>query len=85
MTRFSKDSTPRTTEDRPLVMCGHEYCHSKALIHVDGEGNLCREHYDNHHMSEALKWNAKNRLDTVEKRKAFVSRMIRPTIAGMAA
>jgi len=64
---------------RDFVKCEIGYCHGSAILTAD-KLNVCREHYDNFNASEALKWNHKMGLDTVDKRKDFVSANIRTTI-----
>ncbi len=75
----SKNSTAEST-DREFFNCTSKECHSPATFRVFNN-NFCREHYDNHHHSIALKWNSDRGLDTVGKRKSFVSKNIRPTIS----
>ena len=62
-------------DQRQVVICQHSYCHSPAMSVIDNK-NVCREHYDNHHHSEALKWNAVQGLDTVDKRKEYVNKAL---------
>jgi len=66
-------------ESRPFVNCSVGSCRGSAILVVN-KLNVCREHYENFHTSEALKWNQKMGLDTVDKRKDFVSTNIRQTI-----
>ena len=75
----SKNSSVEST-DRDVFNCTSGQCYSRAMFRVFNN-NYCREHYDNHYHSIALKWNADNGLDTVEKRKNFVSKNIRTTIS----
>lgn len=75
----SKNSLVEST-DRDVFNCTSGQCYSRAMFRVFNN-NYCREHYDNHYHSIALKWNADNGLDTVEKRKNFVSKNIRTTIS----
>ena len=74
-----RSSTVDST-DREFFNCTSGQCHSPAMFRVFNN-NYCREHYDNHYHSIALKWNADNGLDTVEKRKSFISKNIRTTIS----
>jgi len=64
---------------RDFVRCQIGSCHGSAIL-TASKLNVCREHYDNFHTSEALKWNLKMGLDTVDKRKNYVSTNIRQTI-----
>jgi hypothetical protein len=64
---------------RDFVRCQIGSCHGGAIL-TASKLNVCREHYDNFHTSEALKWNLKMGLDTVDKRKDYVSTNIRQTI-----
>ena len=75
----SKNSLVEST-DRDVFNCTSGQCYSRAMFRVFNN-NYCREHYDNHYHSIALKWNADNGLDTVEKRKSFISKNIRTTIS----
>lgn len=75
----SKNSLVEST-DRDVFNCTSGQCYSRAMFRVFNN-NYCREHYDNHYHSIALKWNTDNGLDTVEKRKNFVSKNIRTTIS----
>lgn len=79
MMKSRQDSATHVSESREWIPCAMASCRDKAMSRI-GEKNLCREHYDNHHMSDSLKWNAKMGLDTVDKRKDFVSKTIRLTI-----
>jgi hypothetical protein len=64
---------------RDFVKCQIGSCHGSAILTVN-KLNACREHYENFHTSKALKWNHTRGLDTVDKRKDFVSSNIRTTI-----
>ena len=75
----SKNSLVEST-DRDVFNCTSGQCYSRAMFRVLNN-NYCREHYDNYYHSIALKWNADNGLDTVEKRKNFISKNIRTTIS----
>ena len=75
----SKNSSVEST-DRDVFNCTSGQCYSRAMFRVFNN-NYCREHYDNHYHSIALRWNADNGLDTVEKRKNFISKNIRTTIS----
>lgn len=75
----SKNSLVEST-DRDVFNCTSGQCYSRAMFRVFNN-NYCREHYDNHYHSIALKWNADNGLDTVQKRKDFISKNIRTTIS----
>ena len=75
----SKNSLVEST-DRDVFNCTSGQCYSRAMFRVFNN-NYCREHYDNHYHSIALKWNADNGLDTVQKRKDFISKNIRITIS----
>ena len=75
----SKNSSVEST-DRDVFNCTSGQCYSRAMFRVFNN-NYCREHYDNHYHSIALKWNADNGLDTVQKRKDFISKNIRTTIS----
>lgn len=68
-----------TEKVRDFVRCQIGSCHGGAMA-VAGKSNVCREHYDNFYTNEALKWNLKMGLDTVDKRKDYVSTNIRQTI-----
>lgn len=75
----SKNSLVEST-DRDVFNCTSGQCYSRAMFRVFNN-NYCREHYDNHYHSIALKWNADKGLDTVQKRKDFISKNIRTTIS----
>ena len=75
----SKNSLVEST-DRDVFNCTSGQCYSRAMFRVFNN-NYCREHYDNYYHSIALKWNADNGLNTVEKRKDFISKNIRSAIS----
>ena len=79
-TNNTSRSLPVESIDREFFNCTSDKCHSHSMFRVFNN-NYCREHYDNHHHSIALKWNFDHGLDTVEKRKSFVSKNIRPAIS----
>ena len=68
-----------TEEVRDFVRCQIGSCHGGAMA-VAGKSNVCREHYDNFYTSEALKWNSTMGLNTVDKRKEYISNKIRGVI-----
>ena len=76
---YNQRSNNELEKARDFVRCQIAACHGSAILTVN-KLNVCREHYDNFHTSEALKWNQKMGLDTVDKRKNFMSTNIRKTI-----
>ena len=77
---YNQKSNNELEKARDFVRCQIGSCHGSAILTVNKLTNVCREHYDNFHTGEALKWNLKMGLDTVDKRKDFVSANIRQTI-----
>ena len=77
---YNQKSNNELEKARDFVRCQIGSCHGSAILTINKLTNVCREHYDNFHTNEALKWNLKMGLDTVDKRKDFVSTNIRQTI-----
>ena len=77
---YNQKSNNELEKARDFVRCQIGSCHGSAILTINKLTNVCREHYDNFHTGEALKWNLKMGLDTVDKRKDFVSANIRQTI-----
>jgi|LakMenE18May11ns_1017448.scaffolds.fasta_scaffold9327397_2 hypothetical protein len=65
------------------INCSYRNCPNNAIVSYATTGQLCREHYDNHWQSEALKYTHKMGLDTPEKRMAYVKNYIRVIISGV--
>lgn len=81
-----KTSRNDAGQERELVLCDHNDCPSPAILTIERGVKLvsvCREHYDEHHTIQALKWNLYAGLDTVEKRRDFIKNRIRQVISGM--
>ena len=76
---YNQRSNNELEKARDFVRCQIGACHGGAILTAN-KLNVCREHYNNSHTSEALKWNLKMGLDTVDKRKDYVSTNIRQTI-----
>ena len=74
MNTYSRNTD--SSADRPVTMCEDKFCHSQAIL-LAGGYSYCREHYDNYFHTQALIWNKENGLDTVEKRKEYLSNRIR--------
>ena len=68
-----------TERTRDFVRCQIGSRHGGAMA-IAGKSNVCREHYDNFYTNEALKWNSTMGLDTVDKRKEYISNKIRGVI-----
>lgn len=72
---------------RPFVPCAYMPCGNAATIGFhpkDKSGwiEVCVEHYDLKKHEEALKWNHDNGLDTIEKRREYITKNFRKVIHG---